>query len=483
MRIGVLALIALLGMGTWAASQNKVWVAKRNANVMQSYHLDGTKSNEITFPASDSLVSPMVAENGDVFVLVENQNQVAHVSAGQIVATFAVGNVPHYSTFDPQGNLWIANLNDNGLTQMSTAGSVLGTFAISGPASLRGVAANSFNEIWVAGNDGSVLQMTTGGTAIRTLASTLFTGTSPQMAADQNGDMWVPYSGSGHVVKWDRSNGNSAAVISGLNNPQGVAVNSANELYVATYNATASMLYHYDSTGSLLSSVALGYGANGMALDGNGDVWVYGGPTGTIRKYDRYSLSEMVRIQSRDGDGLASNWSDFTGYQHANIFAPNADADGDNANNRAELIAGANPFSHKSTPTAPQPIVNGVPRIGNTITLTCRFPGDALLGYAIGGSMNLTTGTMQVPGTNKWVPLEGDDFFNFVATNFWHFQNFGGLLDANGQTIASINIPRVAELVGTRWYFSFVTLDNTQTGALKTISNNVAIDLMQNSIN
>jgi streptogramin lyase len=460
---------------------NYVWVANQFSGTLVAYQTNGTQtsiSQGASFPSSVA-----VAEDGHVFVTQLLTNQILGVNANGTTATsFAVGSAPSALCLDGNGDLWVTDSNAASFYKVQTNGTVLLTVT-PGVTTLNftgGVAANAFNQVWVANaNDNNVYICDTNGSAAS--FSPITTGaTQPTgVAVDRSGDCWVTYQ-SGAIYKFNHTTGAVlASITTGNSNPVGIAVNNFNEIIVANADASGTV-NHYGQTGVFIQSTTLGESAFGVALDGNGDVWVTGTVNHRVYKLDRFKLNQLGWFSTGT---LPLNLGDFTGYVHANIFNQGAqdDLDGDGDSNANEVDAGTNPFDANSTVTNPRPVQTGEAQIGTSCYTAFRCYNDALLGFAAAASFNASqnpSNYISVPFTNWTIPLEHDGLYDYSFQNFWVFQNYGGFLDQDGDAYGQIYLPSsFTALVGTKFYIAFVTLDNSRLIPIKTISNNLEITI------
>jgi len=482
-------LLALVGiLGGLAAAQpgpnqmnNYVWVANQFSGTLTAYQTNGAQtsiSQSASFPSSIA-----VAENGHVFVTQLLTDQILSVNAdGTSSTVFTVGSAPSALCLDGDGNLWVTDSNAASFYRVQANGTILLTVT-PGVTTLNfngGVAANAFNQVWVANaNDHNVYVCDYSGTPASFSPISVAATQPTAVAVDRSGDCWVTYQ-SGAVYKFNHTTGAVlASITTGNTLPVGVAVNNFNEIYVANADAAGTVNY-YGQTGVFIQTTTLSESAFGIALDGNGDVWVTGTVNHRVYKLDRFKLNQLGWFSTGT---LPLNLGDFTGYVHANIFNQGAqdDLDGDGHSNASEVNAGTNPFDPQSTVTNPRPVQTGEARIGSSFYTAFRYYNDALLGFSAAASFNASqspSNYIQVPNTSWSIPLEHDALYDFSFSNFWVFQNYGGFLDQDGDAYGQVYLPSsFAPLVGTKFYIAFVTMNNARTIPIKTISNNLEITI------
>ena len=491
----VLALVGILG--SFATAQphsnqmnNFIWVASQGSGSLVAYETYGATTS-INLTVSNNPTGVAVGEDGHVYVTQSGTNQIYYASADGLTSTFyTVGTNPYALAFDADGNLWVTDSGAPSFYKVASNGNILATITpnVSTLFFQGGVATNRFDQVWVANsNDHNIYIYDYSGTALSFSpinVGTLYTHPTG-VAVDRQGHCWVVYQNGGSngaIFKFDRNTGNIlASITTGNSSPVSIAVNNFNEIYVANSDNNTGTLNYYNQNGVFIQSATVGESLFGISLDGNGDIWVTGTQNNRIYKYDRWSLNRLGYFSTGTNP---LNLGDFTGYIQANIFNQGAsdDLDNDTYDNATEVDAGTNPFDTFSTPLNPRPVHTGLPTVNNTIWTCFRFYNDATLGYAAAASLNTThnpSNYIQIPFSTRTIPLEHDGLYDYSFNNFWVFQQYGGYLDANGDAYGQIYFPSsFSSLVGTTFYIGFVTLDNSQTMPISTISNNYPITIL-----
>jgi hypothetical protein len=111
---------------------------------------------------------------------------------------------------------------------------------------------------------------------------------------------------------------------------------------------------------------------------------------------------------------------------------------------------------------------SGSPRPGGTVDLALFAPGDAGLPYQVGTSL----GTGPIPIGSRTLNLSLDAILDASVNGYLPtvFQNYAGLLDAQGQGKASVVLPPIPALVGVRLHSAFLTIKAGEPFNLKSIS-------------
>ena len=120
---------------------------------------------------------------------------------------------------------------------------------------------------------------------------------------------------------------------------------------------------------------------------------------------------------------------------------------------------------------------SGTTRPGGTLNLNLSAPGDATLPYQVGTSL----GTGPIPIDTRKLDLSPDDLLRLSAGNFWPsiFSGYRGVIDNKCQAKASINIPNIPALIGTKPHTAFVTLDPAAASGVRSISNTFSFTIVK----
>jgi len=112
-------------------------------------------------------------------------------------------------------------------------------------------------------------------------------------------------------------------------------------------------------------------------------------------------------------------------------------------------------------------IERGAP--GGQVNLSLLSVADGGLVFRLGSSF----GQGPIPIDARWLELSLDSLlvlsFSGIAPAM--FQNYAGVLDAQGQAKAALAIPNMPTLTGVRIYTAFVTLNATAPSGIASLSN------------
>ena len=273
--------------------------ACKRENLQQNHfstNPDTAKTDSIavldSLPSFNAPSGVAVDASGDIYVADYGNNLIRKIAPGGIVTTFAgSGNAgyidgtgtlasftqPTGLTIDPSGNLFVADAGDNLIREITPAGVVTtiagsdstGSVNAVGPASSffdpLGVAVDAHDNIYVADAGNNLIRLIGQGGQVSTFAGILNTGTS--------------------------------TVLSPFNNPSGVALDGAGNVFVANYlNSTimkitpSGVVSTYAGVDTLKGSAngpaasATFYYPNSVAADAAGNVYVSDGVNNLIRK-------------------------------------------------------------------------------------------------------------------------------------------------------------------------------------------------------
>ena len=158
-------------------------------------------------------------------------------SQGQTVSTFVSSglNDPDYIAFDPAGNLYAANFNDNSVSKITPSG-VISTYVSpgSGLSSPTGLAFDAYGNLFVANDANSTISEVDSNGTVSTFVSSGLNGPH-HLAFDASGNLYVANNTINTVSKITPAGVVSTYVSSGLNDPRGIVLDASGNLFVANY--------------------------------------------------------------------------------------------------------------------------------------------------------------------------------------------------------------------------------------------------------
>jgi len=196
-------------------------------------------------------------------------------------------NAPSGIAIDGAGNVWVANLDGNSVTELNSAGAPISSpigFTGGGLNDPVGIAIDGASNVWVTDSGNSrVTELSSSGAPLSP-SSGIMIGSGPSgpegVAVDAAGNVWIANASTSTITEL-----NSAGIpISpvggfgggGLQGPESIAIDGAGNLWVT--NSSGNSLTELNSSGVPLSPqggfTAGGLdGPSGVAIDGSGEVW------------------------------------------------------------------------------------------------------------------------------------------------------------------------------------------------------------------
>jgi streptogramin lyase len=257
-----------------------------------------------------------VDSSGNVYVADFGNYKIRKVTPAGVVTTLAGTTGPAGVAVDGSGNVYVAARNDDTIRKVTPAGVVTtlagsgfqGSADGTGSAALfnkpQGVALDGGGNAYVADTDNDTIRKITTAGVVTTLAGTAFSSGSTDgtaSAAQFYGPQGVAVDGSGNVYVADTNNHTIRKIT-----PAGV---------VTTLAGTAGLLHgSADGTGS----AARFFAPQGVAVDGSGNVYVADAGNATIRKITAAGVVTTLAgtagwYGSADGTGSAAQFYDPSG--------------------------------------------------------------------------------------------------------------------------------------------------------------------------
>lgn len=111
----------------------------------------------------------------------------------------------------------------------------------------------------------------------------------------------------------------------------------------------------------------------------------------------------------------------------------------------------------------------GTPRPGGQVDLDLTARTSAGLAYQLGSSL----GTGSITVDTRRIDLGLDSLLVISENDLWPtvFVDYRGVIDTDGHAPASLSIPDLSPLVGTRIHTAFVTLNGLAPSWIRSISN------------
>jgi len=304
---------------------------------------DWTVSIKLTGSGLNSPYGVAIDASGDAWVTNEGGTSVTEFGPTGTVLSGATGFGngvvlgPQGITVDGTGNIWIANTGASSVIEMSPNGTLKspnGGYTSPSIIAPVDVAADARGNIWVAnflGNSITELNSAGGlvGSGGLTAEGTLLRPDA--VAIDASGEVWISNSGQGTLTKFDKnadliSTGNGYTD-NALQAPAGVALDTSARAWAA--GTGASELSGFSVSGAPLSTSPV-YGVlnqpTGVAVDGAGNIWVANGTT--TGYLSEFTAGSGVALSSSQALGVLNDPVEVAVDESGNIWAADA---GDNS--------------------------------------------------------------------------------------------------------------------------------------------------------
>ncbi|MGD0075821.1 MAG: hypothetical protein ABSD31_15985, partial [Candidatus Binataceae bacterium] len=288
------------------ASDN-VWISNRDTNNVVELSRTGKFIQSITVGIDPHGLKIDRANSGNIW----SQNQggggpgapstcpdgttgtvTALAPTGTVVGSFCTqGDLPQHAQFDASDNIWVTNQGSNTISELVAGNVGIGTFVASFPTGVNphAVARDQNGNFWI-GNYGSadITVLNSLGDLVSTIA-----GVGPQPTGndiDPSANLWQSVAGL-HVVK-EFAAAPSFVQIGGDhpagNTPRGVTIDNAGNVFVANQNS--ENVFKFNSSGRFVREFKVGRGAENMAINSKGDVWVTNAYDNTVTVLEKVAV-------------------------------------------------------------------------------------------------------------------------------------------------------------------------------------------------
>jgi len=200
-------------------------------------------------------------------------------------------NAPQDLVFDNNGYLYVANYQNNVINKISPFGEVSQlNVSVTNPV---GLALDPLGNLYVTDNGGArIVQISQDGTE-RTYSYPVYNPLD--IITSSNGTLYVTNGGSwgSSYIGYINSLGGYITFASGFNNPRGMALDNAGNLYVA--NVTTNSISKVGPSGGTASSWAFGFsGPIGITFGSNGKLFVANQNSKTISRVNTFGAIDMT---------------------------------------------------------------------------------------------------------------------------------------------------------------------------------------------
>ena len=302
-----------------------LYIANEGFNTIQKFTPNGGTSLVVADPGDYSILdSPeglAFDKAGNLYVANDQSETIEKIDTHGVASVFAAddgsGTIlagPEGLVFDAVGNLYVANDN-NFIEEFSASGVPLGNFGDSSYLnSPVGLAFDTTGNLYVANgqpadDNPTIARFDKNGTG-SVFASGGGLDVPEFLAFDTNGNLYVSDSGvSNNIVKIDTSGHGSVLIDSAIQEPLGLAFDSAEHLFVANND---DFIQVFDTNGNNLFRFANPSLSDPqqMAFDSAGNLYVANLTFGTIEKFDTNAVASIFAFPGGNPVGLAVDGSD-----------------------------------------------------------------------------------------------------------------------------------------------------------------------------
>jgi streptogramin lyase len=273
-------------------------------------------------------------------------------------------DLPFAIAIDASGDVWIANLENDAISEFSPTGSALSGsagFTGSGLSTSDAIAIDASGNVWVAGNPHSMEEFNSSGAAIS--GSSGYTGggldSDVGLAIDASSNVWAVSSAGNNISKFNSGgtaiSGSSGYTAGGLNQPDGIAIDISGNVWTANYGFGS--IGKFNSAGATLTGSS-GFTGGGLdepraiAIDSSGNAWTVNDVANSLSEFSS-SGTAISGTAGFTGGGL-SDPQDIAIDGAGNLWVTNYNFFGSNTisefNSSGTAITGAAGFNGDSLP-------------------------------------------------------------------------------------------------------------------------------------
>ncbi len=224
---------------------------------------------------------------GFIWVCHQSDGKVSRVNptTGAVVGTYATGAGPDSIAVDQRGYVWVTDSGSpDSVTVLTNLGKLVGTYSTGSGAPWNVVfdaSGNAWTDNWPTG---TVSKISPNGT----LLGVFRVGTNPQvLAIDKAGFVWVPNQGDGTVTKLSSVGAtlfNVSLAAAGVPAPGGLAIDGGGNVWVFGSDSSVDKVVELNSTGQILGTYTIGKTGAYACVDGSGNLWITNAVDSTITK-------------------------------------------------------------------------------------------------------------------------------------------------------------------------------------------------------
>ncbi len=224
-------------------------------------------------------------------------------------------DLPFSIAIDASGNVWIANLENNAISEFSSTGAALSGagYMGGGLSTSDAIAVDASGNVWVAGDPLSINEFTSSGVAVSGTSG--YTGggidSDVGLAIDRSANIWAVSAAGNNISELNSSgaaiSGASGYKAGGLDQPEGIATDTSGNIWTANY--AFGSIGKFSSTGATLTGSS-GFTGGGLdepraiAIDSSGNAWVINDVGNSISEFSS-SGTAISGSNGYTGGGLA----------------------------------------------------------------------------------------------------------------------------------------------------------------------------------
>ena len=291
---------------------NVVQIDTKTGKINWTFNLDTISNLTGVRKGRTSPSRTTVDANGDVWVGLRgvskgDSNAVVHLSKqGKLLRVVKTGSLPRAISVDLKGNVWVGNWVDNTVVKLDgkTGKKLLTVRNIACP---YGAVADINNKIWVVNNckwdtSNTLTKLDQNGKVLGRYAAPGGYG----IATDLNGQVWVANWPGGCLHRFNNS-GKNLGCIRLSAHPRGVAIDGDGNVWVPCSHSgnrkETSMVLKLSSSGQIVGRYTnVGRHSIGAAVDADGFIWVIS-----------YRQNQAVKINAKTGQTVGRYYSGGTG--------------------------------------------------------------------------------------------------------------------------------------------------------------------------
>ncbi len=227
--------------------------------------------------------------------------------------TGATLNAPYGMTIDGSGNIYATNYGGATVSKWNSAGVYQSTYGTGNPAYSRptGIVFDGSGNGYVlnrgaGANNGKVYKFNNTGTYTSQIISGL---SQPDgLAIDASGNLYITDANNNRIYKYSNTGTLLLTISTNLNGPENVAVDASGNIYAL--NNTNGTLAKFTSAGAFVSNIVVGLSATnawGLSIDALGDIFIGDSGNGRVREYTLTGTTITTITALTDPEGMVAD--------------------------------------------------------------------------------------------------------------------------------------------------------------------------------